>query len=84
MSITNSSRSSSSIASVSQSRGSIGSMSITSSRGSVGNGSLSGQVLGPGGGHAGLVHGDHGAVGVGHQPVERGRGGGRETSENNL
>merc|ERR1719266_2667897 len=56
---------------------------VTQSRGSVGNGSLGSQVLGPGSLHSRLVHRDHGSVGVAHQPVERGRGDGRETTNNN-
>ena len=45
-----------------------------------------GEVLGPGGGHPGLVHGDHGAVGVSHQAEESlGRGGhGGNTTNNKL
>ena len=57
---------------------------MSQGRSGVGNGPLGSQVLGPGGGHAGLVHGDHGAVGVGDQAVERCGGDDRETTDNNL
>ena len=78
-----------SIASVSQSGNSSSSMSIASiasiaGRSSVGDGSLGSQVLGPGSSHAGLVHWDHGTVGVRHQAVERQGRDGRETTKNNL
>ena len=52
--------------------------------GSVGNGSLGSQVLSSGSSHAGLVHWDHGTVGVRHEAIERGCGDGRETTNNNL
>ena len=43
-----------------------------------------GEVLCPGGGHPGLVHGHHGAVRVSHQPEESlGRGGHRGNTTNN-
>ena len=78
-----------SIASVSQSGNSSSSVSIASiasiaGRSSIGNGSLGSQMLSPGSCHAGLVHWDHGTVGVGHQAVERHGRGGRETTKNNL
>ena len=42
------------------------------------------EVLCPGGGHPGLVHGDHGAVRVSHQPEESlGGGGHRGNTTNN-
>ena len=57
---------------------------MSQGRSGVGHGPLGSQVLGPGRGHAGLVHGDHGTVGVGDQAVERCGGDDRETRDNNL
>ena len=78
----------SSIASMSQSRSRSSSISgiasMSQGRGSVSNGPLSSQVLSSGSSHAGLVHWDHGTVGVRHEAIERGRGDGRETTNNNL
>merc|ERR550539_1095783 len=62
------------------------SMSITSrsqSRSSVGNSTLSRQVLSTGSLHCWLVHGNNGPIGMSHEPVERGRGDGGETRNNN-